>query len=455
MEIPEKLLSEFEGEWISPGDHLYDEARKGWNALFDKRPKAIARCKNVQDVQRAVHFARENALLLSIKGGGHDYAGKSICDGLVIDLSMMRQVQVDPDKQVAVVQGGATLGELDAASTKYNLAVPGGTASSIGIGGLTLGGGTGYLSKLYGLTLDNLLEAQVITADGEERTASNKENPDLFWAIRGGGSNFGVVTSFTFHLHKIESQILSGQYFYPASEAGQVLKHYREFVNQIPDGLECLAFFMNIPPVDPFPESQHGKTAIAIVASHAGDIDEGKQLMLSFESFGNPFMQFIQAMPYVELQKAFDQALPKGMRWQSRSHYFDELTNELIEALIEEAIPLKGQPTVAYIGASGGAVTEIDSTATAFPHRKELFAFHILTGWISPEEDDEHIGWTNSFFEALSPFAAGGVYLNLLADDEPDRVKEAYLGNYSKLAALKQKYDPDNLFRSNHNIRPA
>lgn len=444
----------FQGQVILPENPGYDEARRVWNGLYDKYPAAIACCTTPSDVVEAVNFAREHEVKLAVRGGGHDYAGNSVCDeGLVIDLSLMNKVEVDPKAKTALVEGGATCGALDARAQEFGLATTLGTASTIGIGGLTLGGGTGYLVRRFGLALDNLLTVEMVTAEGKLVKASKAENEDLFWAIRGGGGNFGVATSFEFQLHELGPEVLSAQFYYPYEDAGKILQFYREFMKTAPDELQCYAFCLHVPPIDAFPEEYQGKTAVALIACYSGDnLEDGEKVLQPVHDFGKPIAEFVQRLEYREMQKAFD--LPKGLRWYTKGHYLSEISDGVIETLKKFTQPLPGAYTMVYFEPMGGAANRKDPVDTAFPHRNAAYSIHSLTGWSDAGHDNENISWAKGFHQALAPYAMGGVYVNLLSHDEKDRVKAAYGENYDRLSALKSKWDPQNVFGGNHNIIP-
>lgn len=449
------FAKEFQGQLILPEDKQYDAARQVWNGLYDKYPAAIARCKNSSEVQAAVNFAKEQKLLLSVRGGGHDYAGNSVCDnGLVIDLSEMDKIQVDRDTKTAVVQGGATVGQFDEATQKYSLAIPTGTVSSIGIGGLTLGGGSGYLSRKFGLTLDSLISAEIVTADGKIVTANESDNKDLFWAIRGGGGNFGIITSFKFRLHEVGPEVLSFQAYFPFKDSRKIVEFYREFMEDAPDELQCYAFFLNVPPVEPFPKEFYGKTACALVACYSGDPEKGKAVLRPLEDLGDPIFKFQQNIKYTDIQKSFDAGMPKGLRWFTKAHYLPEINNSVISTILDFTGSLPGAYTLAYFEPVSGEVTRKSSTETAFPHRKESFGFHIFPGWTEAGDDKKNINWAEDFHQSLKKQATGGVYVNLMSDDENDRIRKAYGENYERLVKVKRKWDTENLFRMNHNIQP-
>ncbi len=447
---------EFKGELILPEDKQYDKARRLWNGLYDKYPAAIARCRDESDVVKAVNFVREREMIFSVRGGGHDYAGNSVCDnGLVIDLSEMDKIQVDPDSKIAVVQGGATIGQLDEATQKYSLAIPTGSVSSIGIGGMTLGGGSGYLSRKFGLTLDSLISAEIVTADGKMVTANESENEDLFWAIRGGGGNFGIVTSFKFRLHEAGPEVLSFQAYHKFEDSRKILEAYREFMEDAPDELQCYGFFLNVPPVEPFPKEFYGKTTCALVACYSGDPERGKEILQPMYDLGDPIFKFQQKVKYTEIQKSFDAGMQKGLRWFTRAHYLPEINDSVISTILGFTASIPGAYTIAYFEPASGAVTRVPSGATAFPHRNKAYGFHIFPGWENAGADEENISWAKDFHQALKKDATGGVYVNLMSHDEEERITAAYGPNYDRLMEVKKKWDPKNLFNSNHNIEPA
>lgn len=453
--ILKQFGKDLEGQLIFPEDDAYDEARRSWNGLFDKHPAAIARCSNLSDVVKAVNFVRENGMIFSVRGGGHDYAGNSACDdGLIIDLSQMNNVEIDAENKTAFVEGGATIGKFDRAAQQHGLATPTGTVSTVGIGGLALGGGSGYLSSRFGLTLDNVLEVEIVTADGNPLNANETEHEDLFWAVRGGGGNFGVVTSFKFKLHDVGPEVVSYQAYYPHEDSRKVLQFYREFMANAPAELPCYTFFMKVPPLEGFPKEYHGKTTCVFIACYTGDIEEAEDALKPLRQFGQPFLQMMQPMKYTELQTAFDPGMPKGLRWYSKARYFNELSDRTIGILKDFTEDLPGAYTVAYLEPVAGAMKKPAPSATAFPHRDAAFGLHIFPGWDEAANDAANIDWAKKFYEKAEKEAGRGVYVNLLGHDEEERVKDAYKENYDRLAKIKKKWDPLNLFNSNHNILP-
>ncbi len=452
----EKFRESLTGGLILPGDADYDEARRVWNGMIDRRPAMIARCADAADVATAVDFARDHDLTVSIRCGGHGVAGKAVCDdGLMIDLSQMDAVSVDVDARTARIEGGARLGNLDAATQPHGLATTAGMVSETGVGGLTLGGGFGYLGRRFGLTIDNLLAAEVVTAAGRQIRANATENPDLFWALRGGGGNFGIVTAFEFQLHAVGPDVLVGQSFFPISEAGDVLRFYRELMGDAPDELAASAFAVTIPPAEAFPEEYRGEPGIAILACYSGDLEEGNAVLAPLGSFGSPILGFVQPMPYVELQSSFDQGVPDGQRYYWKSQFQRELSDEAIDTFVAHVTTLPGPFSLVGFEPLGGAINRVDADATAFPHRDAQFALGIWSGWGDPADDDAGIAWTRQLHAAMAPFASGGVYSNYQDQDDDGRTSDAFACNLERLKEVKAKYDPENFFRINQNIPPA
>ena len=452
----EELKSDFKGEILLPSDAAYESARKIWNAMIDKRPAVIARCVTTGDVVRGVNFARDNGLLLAVRGGGHNIAGNAMCDdGIVIDLSQLKAASVDPDRRRVTVEGGATLADLDAATQVYGLATPLGINSTTGVAGLTLGGGFGWLSRKFGMTVDNLESAEVVIATGEVVRASATENPDLFWALRGGGGNFGVVTRFEFRLHPVGPDVLSGLIVYPISEAKSVLQQYREFTAKAPEELSVWTILRQAPPLPFLPESVHGKEIIALALIYAGDPKQGEPLIEPLRKLGTPLGEHVGVQPYVAWQRAFDPLLTFGARNYWKSHNFSILKDGLFDVVIEYINKLPSPQTEIFFGAIGCATTWPAPDATAYAHRDALFVMNVHCRWEDLADDKRCIAWARDYFNASTPFASGGVYVNFLTADEGDRVRSAYGPNYDRLALVKRTYDPDNLFRMNQNIKPS
>jgi len=452
----EALRRGFKGEIILPSDGAYESARKIWNAMIDKRPAVIARCATTSDVVRGIEFAKDTGLLLAVRGGGHNIAGNGICDGgIVIDLSQMRAASVNPETRRVTIEGGATLADLDAATQAHGLATPSGINSTTGVAGLTLGGGFGWLSRKLGMTIDNLESAEVVTAAGEVVRASATEHPDLFWALRGGGGNFGVVTRFEFRLHPVGPDLLSGLMVYPISEAKGVLQQYREFLSKAPEALSVWALLRQAPPLPFLPEETHGKGIVALALIYADDPRQGEPLIAPLHSFGTLLGEQICVQPYVAWQQTFDPLLGFGSRNYWKSHNFTTLKDELFDIAIEYGGRLPSPQCEIFFGAIGGATTRPAPDSAAYAHRDAQFVMNVHGRWEDPADDKRCIGWARDYFKATTPYASAGVYVNFLTADEGDRVHNAYGPNYDRLAQIKRKYDPQNLFRMNQNIEPA
>lgn len=452
----EKLDGATRGAVLTEDDDGYDEARAVWNGRFDGSPDAIVRCKGKADVIAAVNVAREQDLSLSVKSGGHDYAGYGVRDdGLMIDLSQMNSVRVEPRASRARVGPGATWAALDHEAQQFGLATTGATVSSVGVAGYTLGGGTGHLARTYGLAADNLVAAEVVTADGDVVYASETENPEMFWALRGGGGNFGIVTAFEFELHEVGPEVLAGQIVHPFKNAGEVLRFYRSFMEDAPAEVNCYAFIIPIPPLPAFPEETHGETAVDLVAMYSGDIEAGREALRPLREYGDPILDGVRPQQYTAIQHAFDDGAPEGQRWYSKAQYLDELPDAAIDTLVDHTDPLRGPLTMVYLEPMGGAIAEVDPSDTGFPHRNASYSLHALTGWTDPEDDGEMIEWTDALYDAMRPYSSGGVYVNLLGRNEDDRISEAYGSNYQRLREIKAEWDPQNLFSTNQNIEPS
>lgn len=442
------------GVVIERGEHDYDQVRRIWNAMIDRRPALIVRCSGTADVLQAVRFARQNQLLTSVRGAGHNIAGKSIHDGaFLIDLSTMRTVRVDPQARVAVAGPGATLGDVDHETQAYGLAVPTGINSTTGIAGLTLGGGFGWLSRSLGLTIDNLLSAEVVTAAGERLRCDAKHHPDLFWAIRGGGGNFGVVTSFEFQLHPVGPQVMCGPVVFPFNQAKAVLENYRKFCASCPEELTVWAVMRDAPPLPFLPPNAHGTRVLILVGLYNGPIDAGEKALAPLRKLGKPIADGFAPNPFAGFQQAFDPLLTPGARNYWKSHNFTELSDGLIEQLVSYGAKLPTPQSEIFVAQMGGATNRVAADATAYPHRDVEFVMNVHTRWEDPKEDKACGRWAREFYEATEPFATGGVYVNFISEDE-ERVKGAYGANYERLARVKAKYDPDNFFRVNQNIAP-
>jgi len=453
----EGLRSGLRGMLCLPGDTGYDEARSIWNAMVDRRPALIVRAAGAVDVQRTVDFARVHELLLAVRGGGHNIAGNAVCDGgVMLDLSQMKSVRVDPAARRARVEPGATLGDLDKETQSHGLALPVGINSTTGVAGLTLGGGFGWLTRKYGMSIDNLLSADVVTADGKLRRVAKDENPELFWALRGGGGNFGVVTSFEFKVHPVGPEVLSGLIVHPLDRAADLLKAYRRIADEAPDELTCWVVMRKAPPLPFLPAEWHGREVLVFALCYCGDMAEGEKAVAELRGLGDPIADVVGPHPFVGWQAAFDPLLEPGARNYWKSHDFQELSDAAIAVLLEAIGRLPGPECEVFIAHVGGAMSRIAADATAYPQRDSHFIMNVHTRWREAAEDETCIGWARKLFDAAAPHATGSVYVNFMPADEPDRVPEgAYGANYARLARAKAKYDPGNLFRMNHNIPPA
>ncbi|NMH67179.1 FAD-binding oxidoreductase [Shewanella salipaludis] len=442
------------GQVILPGEDDYHQVRKIWNAMFDRHPAVIVRCRGTADVIQAVRFARQHKLLTSVRGAGHNIAGKSLFDGaMLIDLSLMTAVQVDPDALEVTAGAGATLGDVDHETQAYGLAVPMGINSTTGIAGLSLGGGFGWLSRSLGLTADNLLAAEVVTAAGERLSCSAHHYADLFWAIRGGGGNFGIVTSFKFKLHPVGPEVMSGAIVYPFDQAKFVLQAYRQFCQNCPDALSVWAVFRDAPPLPFLPKAAHGTKVLILAALYNGDLKEGDKWLAQLRKFGTPIADGFAPHPFGAFQQAFDPLLTPGARNYWKSHNFASLDDGLIDSLVDYAARLPSPQSEIFLAQMGGATNRVAADACAYPHRDVEFIMNVHTRWDDTEQDDVCIEWAREFYQATKPFATGGVYVNFISEDE-DRVQGAYGSNLARLATVKAKYDPDNFFRLNQNITP-
>jgi FAD/FMN-containing dehydrogenase len=454
-EVVDAFKATLRGPVLRPGEPGYDDARAIWNAMIDRRPALIARCTGTADVVSAVNFARENGLPLAVRGGGHNIAGSALCeDGLVIDLTPMRDVHVDPRMRMAWVSGGALLSDVDHETQSCGLAVPLGINSTTGAAGLTLGGGFGWLSRMHGLTVDNLVGAEVVTADGKRHWASEEDEPDLFWAIRGGGGNFGVVTLFQFALHPVGPEVTAGLVVFPAAQAGEVMRHYRDFVDTLPDEVSVWAVLRQAPPLPFLAADVHGTNIVALAFFSPQPVDAVAPLLDQVRGFGPSLGEHVGAVPYEAWQKVFDPLLAPGARNYWKSHNFTHLSDEAIDVVLRYAGAVPTPHCEIFLGLIGGKANTLPPEATAYPHRNVQFAMNVHGRWIDPADDDKVITWAREFFGAAAAYAAGSVYINFLTQDEGARIHEAYGPNYARLLTIKQRYDPDNLFRFNHNIRP-
>ena len=442
----ERFRTAFRGELIQPGDAGYETARKIWNASIDKHPGIIARCSGVADVVAAVNFARENELLVAVRGGGHNVAGRALCDdGIVIDLSGMKGIRVDARHRTATVQGGATLGDVDRETHVFGLAVPAGVVSKTGIAGLALGGGVGWLVRKYGLTCDNVISFDIVTADGKARVASASDNDDLFWALRGGGGNFGVVTSFEFRAHPV-STVLGGLIIYPRDQAGDVFRFFRDFTQSAPRELTAYAALMHTP---------DGIPAIAVIACYCGDVTEGEEVLKPLRAFNSPLADMIQPMPFPQMQTLLDGAFPDGIQNYWKSTFLRELSDDAIGVLVEHANRATSPLASVAVEYYGGAAGQVGVSETAFAQRQAQYSVGILAEWTDTGESQRHVKWARDLSDSLSPFSSGGYLLNFLGEEGEDTIRAAFGPNYDRLMAVKKKYDPNNFFRLNQNIKPA
>ncbi len=445
----------FRGDLFRPGDDGYDGARRIYNAMIDKKPAIIARCANVADVIRAVHFARDNNLLTAIRGGGHNGAGLALCDdGLVIDLSRMKETRVQPGEKTVRVGPGCTWGDVDHAGHVFGLAVPAGIISTTGVGGLTLGGGHGYLTRKYGMTVDNLLEADVVLADGRLVTASETSHPDLFWALRGGGGNFGVVTSFLFRGRPV-SQVVAGPTLYPLEKSGQVLHWYREILDQLPRDLYGFFMFMQVPPVDLFPAELHNRGMCGVMWCYSGRMEEADAVFKPIREFGPPAFSHIGPVPFPALQTLFDGLYPPGQQWYWKGDFVRELGDEAIAIHQRFGSDLPTPQSTMHLYPVDGATHQVAEGATAFSYRDVKWSMVIAGVDPDPASEERLKTWARNYWKALHPYSAGGAYVNFMMEEEPDRVRTTYRGNYERLARVKKEYDPGNLFRMNWNITPS
>ncbi|ASY63953.1 Small Molecule Metabolism [Sinorhizobium sojae CCBAU 05684] len=452
----EALQGRLRGRALTQGDPGYEEARTIWNAMTDRRPGLIVQCAGASDVISAVRFAAENQLLVAVRGGGHNIAGNAVCDGgLMIDLSPMKSVRVDATTKRAWVEPGATLADVDKETQAFGLALPVGINSTTGIAGLTLGGGFGWTTRKFGLTCDNLLSADVVTASGELLRASPTEHRDLFWALKGGGGNFGVVTAFEFALHELGPEVLSGLVVHPFDDAGEVLAQYRQALEAAPDELTCWVVLRQAPPLPFIPQEWHGKEVVVLAMCYCGDIAAGEKATAALRAIGNPIADVVAPHPFLAWEQAFDPLLTPGARNYWKSHDLLELSDAAIDGLIEAIRKLPGPECEVFIGHVGGAAGRIAAEETAFPQRNSHFVMNVHARWREPAMDETCIGWARDVYEAMRPHAAGTVYVNFMPADEVNRVEAAYGGNYQRLVEVKRRYDPGNLFRMNQNVQPV
>ena len=449
----DQLRERVRGAIITADDAEYDEARKVYNGMVDRHPQVIVRPADAGDVMAAVDYAREGQLDLAVRGGGHSAPGFGTGDGVVIDLSSMRGVRVDPLRRTARAEGGATWGDLNHATHAFGLATTGGIISNTGVGGLTLGGGIGYLARGHGLSIDNLISADVVTADGRLMVASERENEDLFWALRGGGGNFGAVTSFEFALHPV-SQIYGGPMFFELDDAEDVLLFYRDYIQDAPEAMGLFPGFQIAPPLPFIPEDRHGDSFIILVAAWSGPIEEGERALEPMHQVAPVVAEFVGPMPYPALNSAFDALYPKGLQHYWKANFVKELTDEAIAAHVEHGSAVPALQSTMHIYSINGAVQRVPSDATAFSYRDATFATVIAGMWPDAADNEANIKWVRDYAAAIEPYSEKGAYVNFLSGDDQGRIKANYRGNYARLVDVKRKYDPDNLFHLNQNIRP-
>ena len=453
----ERLRDSLRGPVIGPDDEGYEAARAIWNGAIDRRPACIARCTGVADVVAAVRFARERDLLVAVRSGGHGVGGHAVCDdGLVIDLSPMKGIRVDPAAQTARAEAGVLWGELDRETQLNGLATVGGIVTHTGIAGLTLGGGIGWLTRKLGATVDNLLSVDLVTAEGELLTASGEENPDLFWGIRGGGGNFGVVTSFEYRLHRVGPTVLAGPIFHPLDDAREVLAFYREFIAAAPDELTTIFELSVAPPLPFLPEDVHGKPIVMVGACYAGTAEDGVAVVRPLKELGTPIVDLLEPQPYLALQSMFDPFVPHGWHRYWKSVELPPLTDDAIDTLVEHAAAFTSPKSYCIVFQLGGALARAGEDETAFSQRDAAHNVNINAVWTEDDpEGERHVAWARDFFSAMQPHAGGRVYVNFLGDEGAERVRQAYGDRqYERLVELKRAYDPTNFFRLNQNIEP-
>jgi len=450
------LAAGLRGRVFTPDSPGYDQARTIWNAMIEKRPAVIARCASAADVRHAVRFARDAGLDIAVRGGGHNIAGSALADGgLVLDLSGMKSVRVDPARRVAVVEPGVTLGEFDHDAQAFGLATPVGINSTTGIAGLTLGGGFGWLSRTYGLTVDNLRSADVVTVDGEFVRASERENADLFWGLRGGGGNFGIVTAFELGLHPVGPQVLAGLIVHPFADAGALLRRYREVALAAPNELTAWVVMRKAPPLPFLPAEVHGTEVVVIAVLYSGDMAAGEHAIAPLRAIGTPIADVVSPHSYAGFQAAFDPLLTPGARNYWKTHDLAPMTDEALDLSIDAVRRLPGEQCEVFLAQLGGAVRNTAEDATAYSGRNADWVLNVHARWTDERQDERCIGWARRLFKDLAPHATGNAYVNFMTHEEGDRVQQAYGAHYPRLAALKRKYDPTNVLRTNQNIVPA
>lgn len=443
------------GKLIMPNDSNYDEERKVYNGMIDKRPSLIVRCSHTSDVVACVNFARENNILLSVRGGGHNAGGLGICDdGLVIDFSLMKDIQIDAAAKTVLVQAGCLLKELDAATHEVNMAVPAGIFGTTGVSGLTLGGGLGHLTRQYGLSIDSLLEAQVVLANGSIVKASAAENPDLFWALRGGGGNFGVVVSFVFKMQPVHT-VYGGPILWELEDSKDIMRWYHNFITKAPENINGFFAFLTVPPVAPFPEHLHLKKMCGIVWCYTGDIDKAEEVFKPIRAIKKPALDFAGTMPFPVIQTMFDGLYPPGLYWYWKADFVKELSDKAIDLHVKYGNEMPTPLSSMHMYPVNGAASRINKNNTAWHYRDANYAVVIVGVDGDAGNKEKIITWTKDYWNDLHPYSAGGAYINFIMDEGEDSIKATYGDNFSRLRQIKAKYDPDNLFRVNQNIRPA
>lgn len=451
----EKFKVNLRGPLIQPADADYDAVRRVYNGMIDRHPRLVARCLDVADVITAVNFGRDHNLLVAVCGGGHNAGGLGVCDdGLVIDLSLMKYTRVDPKARTVRVGGGCTWGEVDHATHAFGLAVPSGFISTTGVAGLTLGGGLGHLTRTFGLTIDNLLAVDMVLADGSFVTASGEENADLFWAVRGGGGNFGVVTSFLFQAHPI-STVVGGPMLWHLEQAGEVMQWYREFIASAPEDISGFFAFLIVPPGPPFPEPLHLKNMCGIVWCYTGPPQQAEATFNAIRKFKTPACDLVGPLPFPALQSMFDALYPPGLQWYWKADFVKELSAEAISRHLKYGSKLPTMHSTMHLYPINGAAHRVGRNDTAFSYRDATWAEVIVGVDPDPSNKDRIIAWAREYWEALHPYSAGGAYVNFLMEEGEDRIKATFRDNYPRLVAIKNKYDPKNLFRVNQNIKPG
>ena len=450
------LRSDFGGTLVVPGDEDYDIARKIWNGSIDRHPAIIARCAGVADVMAAVKFARQSGIPVAVRSGGHSFPGYSVCDdGLVIDLSLMKGISVDPDARTARVQAGVLLGELDRETQAFGLAVPAGIVTHTGIAGLTLGGGIGWLMRKFGLTIDQLLSVDMVTAGGDFVRANDRENADLFWGVRGAGGNFGIVTEFEFRLNTLGPVVMAGPILWPMTDSPQVLRFYREWIKEAPDELSTIVVHRCVPPLPEIPQELYGKPVVVMACCYAGPVEEAEKVLRPMKEFGSPVLDLCFPKQFVAHQSMFDPSFPHGWWYYFRSANLAELTDDVIDIVAENALKMTSPLTAFPIFQLGGAIARVGEDETAFGGRSAGYAINVNATTATAEGFDKECEWSRNFWKALEPYHTN-VYVNFLMEEGEERVRQAYgAAKYDRLKALKRKYDPDNFFRLNQNINPS